>query len=118
MLDKFFQFIVLNNQESNKCEVTIYNAIAFHNKSSKCKLIVEFLDEKRRRIKGIEHDDKSDFYKETDVLSQFWGANSRYDANIDEIIQAFNKENKVDHSDLYNHISSTKTDGVLGIEEN
>ncbi len=118
VLDKFFQFIVLNNQESNKCEVTIYNAIAFHNKSSTCKLIVEFLDEKRRRIKGIEHDDKSDFYKETDVLSQFWGANSRYDANIDEIIQAFNKENKVDHSDLYDHISSTKTDGVLGIEEN
>ncbi|HCG9432381.1 hypothetical protein VB492_18460 [Vibrio parahaemolyticus] len=108
----------MNKQDSNLCEVTIYNAIAFHDDAENSKLIVEFLDEKNSRIQGIAHEDKSKFYRESDVLNQFWGANSRYDANISDIIKTFTKDKKIDEDSLYKHISSTGTNGVFGVEEN
>lgn len=117
VLDKFFQFIVLNKQDGNRCEVTIYNAISFHNENEDSKLIVEFLDEKGRIIQGLEHDDKVEFYKNSEVLSQFWGVNSRYDANISSVIADFAPED-VNENILCEHIRSMGTNGVFGVKEN
>ncbi|MEG3695225.1 hypothetical protein V5098_19055 [Vibrio coralliirubri] len=116
VLDKFFQFIVLNKQNDNRCEVTIYNAIAFHNEVEDSKLIVEFLDEKGQSVPMMEHDDKVAFYKNSDVLSQFWGSESRYDANISNVVKEFTSTSCT--GALSSYLKELDIGGVFGVKEN
>ncbi|MBL0516218.1 hypothetical protein [Aeromonas caviae] len=123
ILDKFFQFIMLDEIINGKCRITIFTAISFHSEYNDERLVISFDCNLKTLAKGqIKHHDKSKFYEEEVVLKQFWGQNSKVDSDLSSMIskclederERTNKDEDADKlkSDLPNNSSC-----MLYIEE-
>ncbi|MCS6737972.1 hypothetical protein NOM80_17060, partial [Proteus mirabilis] len=89
-IDKFFQFIIFRDYNSDKLKVSIYTALSFHsdNKSSESKLHVTFkVDNKSPN--GIKNKDKSNFYHDNKVLSRFWGESCNVNNSISDSLNSY-----------------------------
>ncbi|MGO3444028.1 MAG: hypothetical protein ACTINA_11040 [Pseudoalteromonas distincta] len=118
-LDKFFQFIIIDKLDGNRCKVSIYNAISFSNDGDHSKLVIEFFDQKNDQISSVKFMDYKKFYEETNILKQFWGKSSEYSANISATINNFAKDlESEERTKIQEALSACCSSGVFGVSEN
>lgn len=119
-IDKLFHFIILQDINNDKCKVTIYTALAFHSDQKDAKLVVSFSCNKKQ-VKA-KHEDRSSFYLEDGVITQFWGKNSKVDTEYSTITQKCLEGINVSTPDPLDKITTAldkieDTDAVLYIDE-
>lgn len=119
VLDKFFQFMVLNEVQNDKCQVVIYTAIAFHCEQQDAKLIVNFSCNGQKKI-DVVNTDKCSFYSDEAVLKQFWGGESKVDSGYMALIdKCADSESTEDKEILRQALQNVHdSEDVLYISEN
>lgn len=118
-LDKFFQFIIIDKINSNRCKVSIYNAISFSNDGDNSKLVIDFVNQNNQDISDVKFTDYKKFYEKTDVLKQFWGSGSKFSADISSIIKEFAQDiSSAEAEALQGTLEACDSNGIFGVSEN
>ena len=117
-LDKFFQFIIIDKIDANRCKVSIYNAISFSGTGDNSKLIIDFHNQHHSQIQGVKYTDCERFYQETDILKQFWGSDSKFSADISSTIeQFFHSLSPDDKKEIVEVLGACNSSGIFGVSE-
>jgi hypothetical protein len=118
-LDKFFQFIIIDKINANRCKVSIYNAISFSNNGDNSKLVIDFHNQHHTQIANVKFTDYKRFYEETDVLKQFWGKDSKFSADISDTITKFSQDlSTEDIEEIVKALEACDSNGIFGVSEN